>query len=564
MTVWQREAGTTGWSTLEVVGPGYSQLEVAPDKQTPEVVGPNYSQLEVAPDKQTPEVAYEQVGKEVWQAEQQSTAFIDPASTYNDDNLTQSPSTALTDNAHAEKGLLRRRRTWILLCIILIVILGVVLGVVFGVVLRQQGNATTTSSSSPDEDSRGGNSDTTPSPETSALSTVPRCASSFCPQSLNGLVESYTTVDQTPTIHLLARDQKGDIQHVASASGGTSFPNKWRSYGASGYYPDTLASTFLSIKGRYSISFFGVVSGSTNITHDHVAYQTIDIANGSASNPIYLGEGRLIAQSAPAVCAPANSGMSGSPPTDMSVFNKAGFTNENDGGMWWRFSHGTPGTFFPHYVHQVNDLGYSTMPDAPPGIACRDGPGARYDIVAYSNATDDFNAYHKWFHFTNDKWSDWHKIGGPFKLGSRPILVEASKDRFDFFGVGADDAIHHFTFQQQGEKYSDLQSLGGSFASNAAGVAMGADGDRIDVVAINKGDGKLKRKALVGTKWDEKWADLGVTASSVPRLMRIADDKLVISIVAADKTVWFSEVRILDDGSWSELKWHLIEGMQVE
>ncbi|TLD22911.1 hypothetical protein PspLS_07090 [Pyricularia sp. CBS 133598] len=575
------QSGTPGWSTLEVAGPGYSQLEVAPDQRSLQVVNaqaacPEYSQLEVAADNTTPQVISEQVNKDFSRGDGIEVLPIShsnsqtPSTLSDDAPPVKSPVAVSTAVVTVEKKpLLKRRRTWILLCTVVLVILGVVLGVVFGVLLRKQNNDGDVSSSNRDEVAPGnGNGNAGPSSDISALKAVPKCAESFCPQSLNGLVESYTAVDQSPTIHLLARDRLADIQYVASAPGGRSFPNKWRSYGNSGFYPDTLASTFLSINGRHSISFFGMVSGSTGASFDHVAYRTIDLGNGTASDPVYLSNDKLVARSAPVVCAPPNSDMNSTPPTDMSVFNRGQFLHEQKGdpaGIWWRFSHGMPGIFHNKYIHEVADLVPDSMPNAPPGIACRDGPTTRYDVVVYSNETDGFAAYHKWFDFRNSSWSQRHSAGGTFKLGSRPILVEVSKDRFDFFGVGGDDAIHHFSFQQQGQQqYSELESLGGSFASNAAGVAMGAARNRVDVVAIGKGDGRLKRKALVGTKWDAEWVDLGVTASSAPRLMRIADDELIIAIVAADKTVWYSEVKIRGDGSWSKLKWQAIGGMQVE
>ncbi|KAH9436510.1 hypothetical protein MCOR27_010148 [Pyricularia oryzae] len=573
---------TPGWSTLEVVEPGYSYLEVAPDQRSLQVgngqaVDPKHSQLQVAEYENSPQVVGEGVVDKGYMrgndlevlpvTHPKSTA---PSSLYDDAPPTESAAAVPTGVAAREKRpLMRRRRTWILLCTVVLAILGVVLGVVFGVVLRKQNNDGDSSNSNRGEVAPGnGNGSAEPPPDTSALKAVPKCAESFCPQSLNGLVESYTAVDQSPTIHLLVRDRVADIQYMASAPGGKSFPNKWRSYGNSGFYPDTLASTFLSINGRHSISFFGLVSGSPVASFDHVAYRTIDIANGSASDAIYLGNDGLVARSAPVVCAPPNSDMNGAPPTDMSIFKRGQFSRDKNGdpaSIWWRFSHGTPGTFHDKYIHEVADIVPDSMPNVPPGLACRDGPTMRHDVVVYSNATDGFAAYHEWYDFRNFTWSKSHKVGGTFKQGTRPILVEVSKDRFDFFGIGADDAMHHFTFEQQGNpQYSKMESLGGSFASNAAGVAMGAARDRVDVVAIGKGDGRLKRRALVGTRWDAEWVDLGVTASSVPRLMRIADDELIITIVAADKTVWYSEVKIQGDGSWSELKWQAIGGIRVE
>lgn len=153
-----------------------------------------------------------------------------------------------------------------------------------------------------------------------------------------------------------------------------------------------------------------------------------------------------------------------------------------------------------------------------PGVCCRDST-IFTDLVWYTRS-DGRLMHSQYNRGGNGEWSNPRSIGGNF-IGS-PVVYTTSDDpeRFDFFGVQADNELYTFTWRSSRSNsdgdYSNLNSLGGSIASQPSVVSV-AEGV-YDVVALGT-DGSVKHQHHNGTAWREDWEDLDIKAMSAPQVM---------------------------------------------
>ncbi|KAJ4169679.1 hypothetical protein NW754_005828 [Fusarium falciforme] len=126
-----------------------------------------------------------------------------------------------------------------------------------------------------------------------------------------------------------------------------------------------------------------------------------------------------------------------------------------------------------------------------PGIVCRDY-NITQDIVWYDRESGSL-----WYRFytDDDGWSKPRDIGGHF-IGD-PALVSFVNypQRLDFFGVGEDHQVHHFS--RTGDEDSKLEALGGNVTSTLAVVSPSKG--VMDAVALGR-DGRIKHIHYSGAR----------------------------------------------------------------
>lgn len=197
---------------------------------------------------------------------------------------------------------------------------------------------------------------------------------------------------------------------------------------------------------------------------------------------------------------------------------------------------------------------------ARPALACR--PDAYYhDIVVYS--VDGAVRHTTYSDATG--WTPAVTIaGGRQQFRGDPVVVATGGSRIDFFGIGTDGAMYHFSWTKS-SGYSILESLGGSFQSVPSAVVTGAgsgsSGDgRIDVVALATND-SLQHRALIDSVWSP-WEDLGVFGDSAPLLLNLGSQpERVAAFVLGlngelNQTTW----TVSSDATWQHLQWSSIGG----
>jgi hypothetical protein len=150
-------------------------------------------------------------------------------------------------------------------------------------------------------------------------------------------------------------------------------------------------------------------------------------------------------------------------------------------------------------------------------------------------------------------WTPPTSRGGKF-LGE-PVVVEVNSERLDFFGIGEDKHMYHFTWSRGGG-YTALEDVGGSFES-VPSVAVTGSGPRLDVVALGTND-KLQHRVLQGSKWASDWEDLGVFGNSAPLLVNMtltAPQKVGVFVIGEEGEVNQTTWSVTPDLSWKGLAW---------
>lgn len=182
-----------------------------------------------------------------------------------------------------------------------------------------------------------------------------------------------------------------------------------------------------------------------------------------------------------------------------------------------------------------------------PGVCCRDST-IFTDLVWYTRS--DGRLMHAQFNRGgNGQWSTPRSVGGNF-IGS-PVVYTNSDDpeRFDFFGVQADNELYTFTWRSSRSNaegdYSGLKSLGGSIASQPSVVSI--EEDEFDVVALGT-DGNVKHQHYNGTAWAENWEDLDIKAMSAPQVMEF-DGMIWLFSVNSDGQLQASSMEDNDAGA---------------
>ncbi|KAK3317917.1 hypothetical protein B0H66DRAFT_555824 [Apodospora peruviana] len=211
---------------------------------------------------------------------------------------------------------------------------------------------------------------------------------------------------------------------------------------------------------------------------------------------------------------------------------------------------------------------------AKPAVVCRPSYWV-HDLVFY----DDKSAvrHGMWaFHIPGNHWTEFTDLGGKFK--GEPTVIAVGADRIDFFGIGEDAAMYHFTWTEA-DSHSALESLGGSFHSAASAVATGliasSTGNstvngtgsvRIDVVALGMND-HIFHRVMRGKRWVSDWEDLGVEGNSAPLVVHYGHgsseqpERVGVFMVGYDGQVkqatWTVSV---EQTSWKDLKWTSMGG----
>jgi len=157
------------------------------------------------------------------------------------------------------------------------------------------------------------------------------------------------------------------------------------------------------------------------------------------------------------------------------------------------------------------------------------------------------------------RWTRSANLGGKFQ--GEPLVLGVGNDRFDFFGIGEDKAMHHFAWTAAAG-FTPLKSLGGSFSSVPSAAVTGSD--RIDVVALGT-SGTLQHRALQGLKWANDWEDLGKFGNSAPLLFNVTIkpagiEKVGVFVVGKGGEVNHTTWTASSDPSWKNLVWSSLGG----
>lgn len=198
---------------------------------------------------------------------------------------------------------------------------------------------------------------------------------------------------------------------------------------------------------------------------------------------------------------------------------------------------------------------------ARPALACR--PDAYYhDMVVYG-ATDKAVRHTTFSDATG--WAPTVTIaGGRQQFQGDPVVLATSSSRIDFFGIGTDGTMYHFSWTKS-SGYSVLESLGGSFQSVPSAVVTGADSGssgvgRIDVVALATND-TLQHRALIDSVWSP-WEDLGVFGDSAPLLLNLSSqpEKVAVFVLGLNGELNQTTWTVSSDATWQNLQWSSIGG----
>ncbi|KAJ4198462.1 hypothetical protein NW755_001146 [Fusarium falciforme] len=177
-----------------------------------------------------------------------------------------------------------------------------------------------------------------------------------------------------------------------------------------------------------------------------------------------------------------------------------------------------------------------------PGIVCRDY-NITQDIAWYDR--DSGSLWYR-FYTDDDGWFKSRDIGGHF-IGD-PALVSFVNypQRLDFFGVGEDHQVHHFS--RTGDEDSKLEALGGNVTSTLAVVSPSKG--VMDAVALGR-DGRIKHIHYNGSAWADEWEDLGVSASAAPKV--VIFNGWVVLIALGKHEVRYASWKSEGESSWADL-----------
>ncbi|KAI0155209.1 hypothetical protein GGR57DRAFT_92125 [Xylariaceae sp. FL1272] len=184
------------------------------------------------------------------------------------------------------------------------------------------------------------------------------------------------------------------------------------------------------------------------------------------------------------------------------IFTRSIYARANIVHDWW---HVPLGDWWGQHLPWDPTIG-GTSKSAPAAV-CRNST-IFHDLVIYDEASG--SVMHDQWDNKTEKWIGWENRGGSF-VGN-PVLVSPSESRVDFFGIGTDGGMYHFSWDEE-SSYSELEALGGNFSSIPSVIVTTSQ--RLDVVAVGTDD-KLKHRALINSTWILDWEDMGVFANSAP------------------------------------------------
>ncbi|KAI1873457.1 hypothetical protein JX265_005079 [Neoarthrinium moseri] len=373
-----------------------------------------------------------------------------------------------------EKRWYWRKSTVMIALLAVVLAVSVSLGVVFGLKSKNRNSSSSL-------------------PTNASDSTTPGlCNGTICPQILSSVKMKGNMTEET---YLHARGEDGSLWHIPIRDGGNA---TWVNLG--GQFLSQPAS--ISWNASQRVDVFGV-----NMDRE-VALKTYQ--DGKWSGWSALGEQAASGISACRVTYQGDRAdiwtMSNDRSTQVAIHNFWAF-----GRTWDRTSTQEP----------------SRSTNSTPAVACRNNE-YQHDLVLYD--VDTSSVLHRQYSTVTGSWLDWKSRGGSF-IGD-PVLIAPSDDRVDFFGIGVDHTMYHFTWTNT-SGYTELENLHGNWASVPSVVAS-AD-DRLEVVALGS-DGKLKHRALVALAWDADWTDLGVAVWSAPHLVNFNSTPPTVGVFALGDT----------------------------
>ncbi|WAO88838.1 Hypothetical protein NCS54_00620000 [Fusarium falciforme] len=402
-----------------------------------------------------PEVAYDRAGMYLIQPDRENYPELHPSSAKS------------KSGAHiAEQKILsrgpwwKRRRAWIILAGSLLAVIGLVVGLVVGLKNASHNTPETTDDVDVDPASL--------------------CNGAVCPQVI-------ATAAFRDELHIFISSSNGNIQH--RSGNGSSFDySSWEDLFKTGTLTQPVAMAWKP-DGKDRLDVFALSSQDRTIYGLH-----LQDGNWSGWEEIASG-----ADSQPILCKIADNRID-MWTTDLESHN----ITQNDWiiekNSFWSTSDGN-GKF------RTSDTGPAR---SAPGIVCRDY-NITQDIAWYDR--DSGSLWYR-FYTDDDGWFKSRDIGGHF-IGD-PALVSFVNypQRLDFFGVGEDHQVHHFS--RTGDEDSKLEALGGNVTSTLAVVSPSKG--VMDAVALGR-DGRIKHIHYNGSAWADEWEDLGVSASAAPQVV---------------------------------------------
>ncbi|KAK6071400.1 hypothetical protein SCUP234_09714 [Seiridium cupressi] len=399
----------------------------------------------------------------------------------------------------------KRKKAWVMAALITLVMIGVILGVVYGVYSRKSNDSSTAPLKIPDP-----------------------CKASLCDGTICAQILSAAIYDDPwdNGVDLFTIAKGGDLWYLSAQARGTG--------------------GWISLGGDFQSQPVAVVWNSS---------QRLDVFGVHSSNGVIYKsfEGNEWS---------GWRGLGGKATSGVSACHSQYHTDRPD--IWTLISGADgPEVINNYWDTDVNDWAdngthpgghtwQSTLDQAPyrttnstPAVVCRNDE-IMHDVVMYDRDTS--TVLHRQWSSSHSKWLDWNDRGGSF-IGE-PVVVSPSDDRIDFFGIGRDYAMYHFSWSNS-SGYTDLENLNGSWASIPSVVKM--SDERLDVVALGT-DGNLKQRALVGLDWQKEWQDLGVMARSAPLAIRFnSTSSIGIFALGSSGELLRGDYEINTDGSWQTM-----------
>ncbi|KAL8336484.1 hypothetical protein RB601_000346 [Gaeumannomyces tritici] len=459
----------------------------------------------------------------------------------------------------------RQRGTWLMAAGVMVLIIGGVLGSVLGLIVLRPAP---TPSHPPGPGGGPGGGNTTTTTTTADAPKPPPTGTSKC--SADAICTDQVAAVTTPlnvgeagenlTVYLFARAADGSWQQASSAPGGGSYRGGWVSRGGEKFDRHPVAIGWIagasSWGGGPTATVLGVSPTTKKLLAKHVglgpgpgtATWIMDISYTPKGYPAQNHTAE-----APGLCAVGTSRVdvwtrveqTRDVPRDVPQ-NRTGPVLQHKWAEEEKYWTGTP--------LWEDSAGGFLVPNSRFSVVCRDIAGY-HDMVVYGNGTEGNAAWHRQFDRT--AWRDWQDLGGDYMPGTHPVLLEVSSQRFDFFGLGRDRHLYHWSWTST-TAWSVTEMLGDEKLVSLPAVAVsGAKKESVEVVAVGA-DGRLKHlsfRADTSSVAGAKWEDLGMVASSVPSLARVGSSGVEMVTTAADGSIWYATVDVTKGDGWTRAVW---------
>ncbi|CAM1511906.1 Fc.00g094190.m01.CDS01 [Cosmosporella sp. VM-42] len=191
-----------------------------------------------------------------------------------------------------------------------------------------------------------------------------------------------------------------------------------------------------------------------------------------------------------------------------------------------------------------NTENYSGAARNAPAAVCH-AANITHNLVWYDR--DEGKVWHRSWNKSNYA-TDWKGFDGSFQGDPTLFQLDDDSDRIDFFGVGDDREIKHFSWTSKGG-YSELESLGGPFVSVPSFVSLSKG--VYDVVALGE-DGWLKHTQDNGAGWWDDWETLNASSTSAP-LAVVDGDQVRLLYIDENGEFIAATVDPAQNGEWTSL-----------